>query len=104
MGIEEKKGDRGESNPDLTHIYVTLGAEVHEIFRSGGRFDVKFPVFSSQASLVLIYRPIEVMKGRVYHVHPGIRAPNLRCESVERYNSVTGFTTIVSVLDNVIDN
>ncbi|GFW41684.1 hypothetical protein TNCV_9221 [Trichonephila clavipes] len=43
---------------------MTLGTEVHEqMFRSGGQFDVKPPVFSSQASLVLICHPTEGMKG-----------------------------------------
>ncbi|GFS85595.1 hypothetical protein TNCV_2794331 [Trichonephila clavipes] len=41
-------------------VYVTLGPEVYEqIFRSGGQPDVEPPVLSSQASLVLIYRPTE---------------------------------------------
>ncbi|GFX91257.1 putative LOC100569746 [Trichonephila clavipes] len=34
------------------------------MFRSGGRSDVKAPVFSSKASLTLIYRPTEGIKGR----------------------------------------
>ncbi|GFV05108.1 hypothetical protein TNCV_223221 [Trichonephila clavipes] len=37
-------------------VYVTLGPEVHEqMFRSGGQSDAKPPVFSSQASMVLVY-------------------------------------------------
>ncbi|GFV50206.1 bestrophin homolog [Trichonephila clavipes] len=44
-------------------VYLTLDPEVHEqMFRSGGQPDVKPPVLSSQASLVLIYRPTEGMK------------------------------------------
>ncbi|GFU78467.1 transposable element Tcb1 transposase [Trichonephila clavipes] len=42
----------------------TLGPEVREqMFRSGGLTDVKPPVLSSQASLVLIYQPTEEMQG-----------------------------------------
>ncbi|GFW10986.1 hypothetical protein TNCV_4459611 [Trichonephila clavipes] len=38
----------------------TLGAGVHDqMFRSSGQYDAKPTTFSSQASLVLIYRPIE---------------------------------------------
>ncbi|GFW56804.1 hypothetical protein TNCV_160341 [Trichonephila clavipes] len=45
-------------------VHVTLGPEVYEqIFRSGGQSDAKPPVLRSQASLVLIYRPTEGMKG-----------------------------------------
>ncbi|GFT42398.1 hypothetical protein TNCV_1786781 [Trichonephila clavipes] len=41
-------------------VFMTLDTEVQEqMFRSGGQSDAKHPVFSSQASLVLIYRPIE---------------------------------------------
>ncbi|GFW31488.1 hypothetical protein TNCV_1288351 [Trichonephila clavipes] len=41
-----------------------MGPEVHgQMFRSGGRSDAKPPVLSSQASLVLIYQPTELMKG-----------------------------------------
>ncbi|GFV93690.1 hypothetical protein TNCV_365911 [Trichonephila clavipes] len=48
-----------------------LGAEVHEqISRSGGQSEVKLPVFSPQASLVLIYQPTEVMKGSVDLTQP----------------------------------
>ncbi|GFX41049.1 transposable element Tcb2 transposase [Trichonephila clavipes] len=40
-------------------VYATVDPEVHEqIFRLGGQSDVKPPVLSSQASLVLIYQPI----------------------------------------------
>ncbi|GFV24398.1 hypothetical protein TNCV_2005811 [Trichonephila clavipes] len=45
-------------------VFVTLGAEVHkQMFRSGGQSDAKSSLFSSQASLILIYRPTEDMKG-----------------------------------------
>ncbi|GFX30643.1 hypothetical protein TNCV_4861671 [Trichonephila clavipes] len=46
-----------------------LSAEGHEqMSRSGGQSDAKPPLSSSQASLVLIYRPTEGMKDRVTHV------------------------------------
>ncbi|GFU92346.1 uncharacterized protein TNCV_444001 [Trichonephila clavipes] len=38
---------------------------------SGGQYDEKPPVLSSQARLVLIYRPTEGMKGRANLVQPG---------------------------------
>ncbi|GFV95040.1 histone-lysine N-methyltransferase SETMAR [Trichonephila clavipes] len=41
-------------------------------FRSSGQSDVKPPEFNSQASLVLIYRPTEGMKGSVDLAQPGI--------------------------------
>ncbi|GFV64616.1 hypothetical protein TNCV_3181121 [Trichonephila clavipes] len=42
--------------------YTTV-PDVHEqMFRSGGQSDAKPSVLSSQASLVLIYRPTEEMK------------------------------------------
>ncbi|GFX21572.1 hypothetical protein TNCV_1399861 [Trichonephila clavipes] len=45
-------------------VYATLGPEVHEqMFWSGSQPDTKRPVLSFQASLVLIYRPTEGMKG-----------------------------------------
>ncbi|GFU49989.1 hypothetical protein TNCV_2362671 [Trichonephila clavipes] len=48
--------------------------EVHEqMSRSGGQSEAKPPqCFSPQASLVLIYRPTEGMKGRVDIAQPGI--------------------------------
>ncbi|GFV67753.1 transposable element Tcb1 transposase [Trichonephila clavipes] len=52
-------------------VYVSLAPEVHgQMFRSGGQSDVKPPVLSSQASLVLIYRPTEGMKGRIGLAQP----------------------------------
>ncbi|GFS56756.1 hypothetical protein TNCV_2221901 [Trichonephila clavipes] len=43
-------------------VYATLGPEVHEqMFQSGGQ-SAKPPVLSSQARLVIIYRPTEGMK------------------------------------------
>ncbi|GFU16939.1 hypothetical protein TNCV_1772201 [Trichonephila clavipes] len=40
------------------------GAEAHEeMSRSGGQSEAKPPVFSPQASVVLIYQPTEGMKG-----------------------------------------
>ncbi|GFS89948.1 hypothetical protein TNCV_506781 [Trichonephila clavipes] len=48
----------------LLYVYATLGSEVLEvIFRSGGQSEAKPTVLSSQAMLVLIYRPIEGMEG-----------------------------------------
>ncbi|GFS59909.1 HTH_Tnp_Tc3_2 domain-containing protein [Trichonephila clavipes] len=45
-------------------VCVILDPEVHErMFRSGGQSGTKPPVLSSQASLVLISRPTEGMKG-----------------------------------------
>ncbi|GFW79391.1 hypothetical protein TNCV_2477981 [Trichonephila clavipes] len=45
-------------------VYVALSAEVHEqMFRSDVLSEAKPQAFSSQASLVLIYRPSEGMKG-----------------------------------------
>ncbi|GFU92613.1 hypothetical protein TNCV_4795411 [Trichonephila clavipes] len=44
-------------------VYATLGLDVHEqIFRSDGQLDAKLPALSSQASLILIYRPTEEIK------------------------------------------
>ncbi|GFV18479.1 hypothetical protein TNCV_4469151 [Trichonephila clavipes] len=49
-------------------VFVALGDKVQEqMFRSGGQSDVKAPVFSSQASLVLIYQPTEFDLA-----HPGV--------------------------------
>ncbi|GFW40706.1 hypothetical protein TNCV_4527951 [Trichonephila clavipes] len=49
---------------DDIQLKVTLGAGVHVlIFRSSGQSNTKLPVFSYQASLVLIYRRTEGMKG-----------------------------------------
>ncbi|GFW19840.1 uncharacterized protein TNCV_3561431 [Trichonephila clavipes] len=46
--------------PRPTSTFVTLGAGVHvQMFRTSGQSDAKPPVFSSQASLVLIYRPLK---------------------------------------------
>ncbi|GFV13600.1 hypothetical protein TNCV_68031 [Trichonephila clavipes] len=43
-------------------VFITLGIDVHEqLFRSRGQSDAKSPVFNSQASLVLIYRPTKEM-------------------------------------------
>ncbi|GFX57607.1 hypothetical protein TNCV_2675931 [Trichonephila clavipes] len=42
----------------------SLDTGVHvQMFRSSGQSDGKPPVFSSQSSLVLIYRPTDGMKG-----------------------------------------
>ncbi|GFV33103.1 hypothetical protein TNCV_509421 [Trichonephila clavipes] len=50
---------------------------MHEqVFRLGGQSDAKSPVFGSQASLVLIYRPTEGIKGRVSHAQAGSRCRN----------------------------
>ncbi|GFY23123.1 integrase catalytic domain-containing protein [Trichonephila clavipes] len=43
-----------------------------QLFRSSGQSDAKTPVLSSQASLVLIYRPTEEMKDCVYLVQLGV--------------------------------
>ncbi|GFV19499.1 hypothetical protein TNCV_3664311 [Trichonephila clavipes] len=46
------------------HARVCNAHSVHvQMFRSSGQSDEKTPVFSSQACLVLIYRPTEGMKG-----------------------------------------
>ncbi|GFV98446.1 uncharacterized protein TNCV_624051 [Trichonephila clavipes] len=48
------------------------GRRVHEkMYRLGGQSDAKTPVLSSQASLVLLYRPIKGRKGRVNLFQPG---------------------------------
>ncbi|GFV27999.1 hypothetical protein TNCV_1920181, partial [Trichonephila clavipes] len=45
-------------------ICLTLGPEVHvQMLRSGGQSDAKAPVLSSQANIVLIFRPTEELKG-----------------------------------------
>ncbi|GFS55186.1 hypothetical protein TNCV_4799321 [Trichonephila clavipes] len=45
-------------------VYVTLDADLREqMLRSCGQYDAKLPVFSSKASMALIYRPTERMKG-----------------------------------------
>ncbi|GFX45545.1 hypothetical protein TNCV_2740821 [Trichonephila clavipes] len=56
---EMSEGVTGITNYDGSimsiSVFMTLGIEVHEqMFRSGGQSDSKSPVFSSQASLVLI--------------------------------------------------
>ncbi|GFV71721.1 hypothetical protein TNCV_3535091 [Trichonephila clavipes] len=54
-------------------MYVTLDSGVHEqMFQSSGQFDAKPPVLSSQASVVLIYRPTEKLNGQVNLAQPGI--------------------------------
>ncbi|GFS86024.1 uncharacterized protein TNCV_1220101 [Trichonephila clavipes] len=48
---------RGRRTTVPISVCMTLGTEVHEqMFLSGGQSDAKPPMFSSQASLVLIYR------------------------------------------------
>ncbi|GFU42317.1 hypothetical protein TNCV_4554751 [Trichonephila clavipes] len=59
------------------------------MFRSGGQSVVKSPVFSSQASLVLIYRPPEGMKGEIDLAQPGIWPPDLWCGKTKYYHSAT---------------
>ncbi|GFT34331.1 hypothetical protein TNCV_3676711 [Trichonephila clavipes] len=55
----------------LGQALVILDAEVHELMlRSGGQSDAKSPMFSSQASLVHIYRPTEGMNGWVDLAQP----------------------------------
>ncbi|GFW56253.1 hypothetical protein TNCV_1877731 [Trichonephila clavipes] len=44
--------------------------EASQMFQSSGQSDVKPPVFSSQANLVLIYRSIEGMKGELTLLSP----------------------------------
>ncbi|GFX86803.1 uncharacterized protein TNCV_3750761 [Trichonephila clavipes] len=52
-------------------VYITLDPEVHDqMCRSGGQSDAKPPVLSSQASLVLLFRPTEEMKSLVDVVQP----------------------------------
>ncbi|GFV53388.1 hypothetical protein TNCV_4502691 [Trichonephila clavipes] len=54
----------GQNLPVPISVYVTLDLEVYELLlRSDDPSDAKTPVLSSQASLVLIYRPTERMKG-----------------------------------------
>ncbi|GFS60141.1 hypothetical protein TNCV_2826631 [Trichonephila clavipes] len=62
----------------------SLGAEVHEqMSRSGGQSEARPPVFKSQASLVLIYRPTaEGMKGRVELAQPGNRTRTCDVEAL----------------------
>ncbi|GFX73576.1 hypothetical protein TNCV_2342811 [Trichonephila clavipes] len=68
-----------------------LGAEMDvQMFCSNGQSDAKPPVFSFQASLVLIYQPTEGMKGRVNLAQPGICAPDLWRVSAIHYHSATG--------------
>ncbi|GFV03101.1 transposable element Tcb2 transposase [Trichonephila clavipes] len=57
--------------------------------RTGGQPKVKPPVFSSQASLVLIYRSTEGMKGWVDLAHTEDSTSNLWCGSMKRYHSLT---------------
>ncbi|GFX29412.1 hypothetical protein TNCV_3997881 [Trichonephila clavipes] len=61
------------------HLSIrSLGAEAHEQMpRSCGQSEAKPPVFSPQASLILIYRPAEGMKGRVDLAQPDDRAPDM---------------------------
>ncbi|GFX11893.1 hypothetical protein TNCV_2996771 [Trichonephila clavipes] len=77
-------------------IYLTLGSDVdQEIFRSGDQSELKPPVLSSQASLVLIYRPTEGMKVSINLAHPGVSASDLWCGSVMHYHLGMGFEIMV---------
>ncbi|GFV85750.1 hypothetical protein TNCV_2003701 [Trichonephila clavipes] len=59
-------------------VFMIFGTGVHEqMFLSGGQSDAKSPVFSSQASLVLIYRSNEEMKGGVNLAQPRILTTDL---------------------------
>ncbi|GFX41415.1 hypothetical protein TNCV_3489561 [Trichonephila clavipes] len=54
-----------------SHYMWPLSTEVHEqMFRLGNQSELKPPVFSPQASLILFYRPIEGMKGSVDLAQP----------------------------------
>ncbi|GFU81543.1 hypothetical protein TNCV_4926741 [Trichonephila clavipes] len=45
-------------------VYLTIGTDGHvQMFRPSDRSGTNAPVFSSQASLVLMYQSIEGMKG-----------------------------------------
>ncbi|GFT80491.1 hypothetical protein TNCV_5122251 [Trichonephila clavipes] len=63
--LQEAKGrdsPNGARPTVPTSVYVTLGPEMHkQMFWSGGESDAKSSLFSSQAHLVLIYRPTEGM-------------------------------------------
>ncbi|GFV00241.1 hypothetical protein TNCV_3322921 [Trichonephila clavipes] len=51
-----------------------------QVFRSGGQSEAQLPVLSSQASLVLIYRPTEGMTGLVNLAQP--REPEERPQAL----------------------
>ncbi|GFT98293.1 hypothetical protein TNCV_2903901 [Trichonephila clavipes] len=56
-------GRRARFHP--RHLTMAQNCEVRrqkQMFQSSGQSGVELPVFSSQASLVLIYRPAEEMK------------------------------------------
>ncbi|GFU29749.1 hypothetical protein TNCV_4745741 [Trichonephila clavipes] len=64
-------------------IYVTLGTGMHvQMFRSSDQSDAKPPAFSSQASLLLIYRPTEGMKGCIDLTQRGIQTSDLCCQVI----------------------
>ncbi|GFV74842.1 hypothetical protein TNCV_1040801 [Trichonephila clavipes] len=85
-------------------VFLTLDPEqmfwsrnVHQahmqMFRLGGQSHVNSPVFSSQASLILIYRPTEGVKGRVTTLPiPGFEP--LTCDMEAQYTTTQspGFT------------
>ncbi|GFV37365.1 cullin-4A [Trichonephila clavipes] len=52
---------------------------------SSGQSDAKPPVFSSQANLVVIYRPTEDLKGWVDLAHPGLEPRT--CDVEARYTT-----------------
>ncbi|GFT59054.1 hypothetical protein TNCV_186361 [Trichonephila clavipes] len=85
---KERKISRAGSSGSTAHEGQSLlcpsqfsclwATEVHEqTFRSGGQSDVKSPVFSSQASLILIQRPAEGVDGSVDLAQPRASAPDL---------------------------
>ncbi|GFX60811.1 piggyBac transposable element-derived protein 4 [Trichonephila clavipes] len=77
----------------LSPLNLIYFMTVNGSFR-GGQSEVKPPVFSSQASLVLLYRAAEWMKGLVALAQPEDRTPNLWCGGVMRYHSANQNATL----------
>ncbi|GFV72834.1 hypothetical protein TNCV_1325451 [Trichonephila clavipes] len=78
--------------------YVILGLEVHEqMFRLGNQSDSKPPVLSSQASLVLIYRPTEEIKAEFPLPSPrfetSTRGAEARSTTTQPLGSISHLTT-----------
>ncbi|GFY00190.1 uncharacterized protein TNCV_2835471 [Trichonephila clavipes] len=82
------------TRPTVTiSLYVISSTGLHvKMYRSSGQSDVKSPVFSSQASLVLIYRPTEGMKGGVDLAQPRDLSSETGNGIANHYHSAPGLT------------
>ncbi|GFT86257.1 hypothetical protein TNCV_3258011 [Trichonephila clavipes] len=70
------------------------------MFPSGGQFDSKPPVLSSQASLVLIYRPTKGMKDGVNIAQPessGVKSQDLGGQFTGPKREIGGHQTCLSI-------